>query len=536
VEIEKDKKTEEVNERRWVAIALGVIAAAYVALVGSHLSIAYIDFGDGNYLYISRRVADGLVLYRDILSPQPPLHIYLGAMLVWIGSALGSALYTVRLFSIVLHLGTMLVMYVVGRRVIGDRAGGVASAAIYLVLPIGFWWSLGYESELLEIFFLMLSFVCFVEAGRGYEEERPEGAGKKMIAAGVLATCAMFTNMTAVPYVGFSALWLLVRRRRLVLWYLVPIVVVSITGVIVLELMSGGNYLANVFFNQVGTFPKREISGQSVVAYAVGKIVREGKDLLFWEGPYIMLGLLGLISFVRRSRQPMREYIGWYGVFSLLSIVFVSKGATMEYIFTLGEPFVALFAAYFVVEFVRWIKGRSEGSSNEVVEQKTDVARDTSRVLSFIGAALLILVCTVIGTAFIRITLLQKNYEQDANGVRQIVSYIEKYSGPGDSILAPPYYAFISKRRLYEEYSELFIWTIKYYNETIVEGRPGEGVRKAESIAGALARQEIPIVVLDLKQTGRIPPIRNAIERFYTPLLEKPLHTLNTPLQIYIPH
>jgi hypothetical protein len=48
VEIEKDKKTEEVNERRWVAIALGVIAAAYVALVGSHLSIAYIDFGDGN--------------------------------------------------------------------------------------------------------------------------------------------------------------------------------------------------------------------------------------------------------------------------------------------------------------------------------------------------------------------------------------------------------------------------------------------------------------------------------------------------------
>lgn len=170
-----------------------------------------------------------------------------------------------------------------------------------------------------------------------------------------------------------------------------------------------------------------------------------------------------------------------------------------------------------------------------MVDEKIDVASDTSRVLSSIGAALLILVCTAIGIAFIRITLVQKNYEQDAEGVGHIVSYIEKYSAPGDSILAPPYYAFISQRLLYEEYSELFIWTIKYYNETIVERRPGEGVRKAESIAMALARQQIPIVVLDLKQTGRIPPIRNALERFYTPLLEKPIQTLNTPLQIYIP-
>lgn len=367
VEIKREK-SEEVNERRWAAVALGVIAIVYALLVGSHLSIAYIDFGDGNYLYISTRVADGVVLYRDILSPQPPLHLYLGAVLIWIGRALGSALSTVRLFSIVLHLVTMLVMYMVGRRVIGSRTGGVVTAAIYMLLPIGFWWSLGYESEPLEIFFLMLSFLCFIDAGRGYVSARPKSAANAMIGAGILATCAMFTNMTAVPYVGFSALWLLVRRRRLVLWYIVPIVVVIVTGIIALELLTGGNYVANVFFNQVGTFPKREISGQSVVAYAVGKIIREGKDLLFWEGPYVMVGLLGLIGFVRRSQHSMREYVGWYGMFSLLSIVFVSKGATMEYIFTLGEPFVALFAAYFVVEFVRWLNRRTDEPTNRRTE------------------------------------------------------------------------------------------------------------------------------------------------------------------------
>lgn len=532
------EKREKENERGWVAVILGVFAIVYALLVASHLSIAYIDFGDGNYLYISTRLADGLVLYRDILSPQPPFHLYLGAVLIWIGRELGSAVYTVRVFSILLHVGTMLVMYMVGRRVIGNRAGGVVTGAIYLLLPIGFWWSLGYESELLEILFLMLSFLCFIEAGRLQVGSRPEAAGKKMAVAGVLAVCAIFTNMTAVPYVGFSTLWLLVRRRRLVLWYLVPIAGLSIVGIAVLELLSGGNYLGNVFFNQVATFPKRAISGQSVVAYAIGKIMREGKDVLFWEGSYIVLALLGLIGFMRRglaaqasqprfNNQAMREYIGWYGLFSMLSIVFVSKGATMEYIFTLGEPFVALFAAYFVIEFTKWI--------TRPAEEKIDVAGDTSRVVSLIGAGLLVLVCAVIGTAFIRVTLLQKNYEQDAEGVRQIVSYIEKHSKPGDPILAPPYYAFISKRRLYEEYSELFIWTIKYKNEVIVDKRPGEGVRKAESIANALAAKQIPIVVLDLNQTGRIPPIRDAIERFYKQLLEKPIHTLNTPIQLYIP-
>ena len=545
----KREKSEEANERGWVAVILGVFAIVYALLVVSHLSIAYIDFGDGNYLYISTRLADGLVLYRDILSPQPPFHLYLGAVLVWIGRALGSVLCTVRVFSILLHLGTMLVMYMVGRRVIGNRAGGVVTAAIYLLLPIGFWWSLGYESELLEILFLMLSFLCFIEAGGLQVASRPKAAGKKMAVAGVLAVCAMFTNMTAVPYVGFSALWLLVRRRRLVLWYLVPIVGLSIVGIAVLELLSGGNYLGNVFFNQVATFPKRAISGQSVVAYAIGKIMREGKDVLFWEGSYIVIALLGLIGFMRRglaaqasqpgfNNQRVREYIGWYGLFSMLSIVFVSKGATMEYIFTLGEPFVALFAAYFVIEFTRRTyraTDQTDEPTSRPAEEKIDVAGDTSRVVSLIGAGLLVLVCAVIGIAFVRVTLLQKNYEQDAEGVRQIVSYIEKHSKPGDPILAPPYYAFISKRRLYEEYSELFIWTIKYKNEVIVEKRPGEGVRKAESIANALAGKQISIVVLDLNQTGRIPPIRDAIERFYKPLLEKPIHTLNTPLQLYIP-
>ena len=34
------------------------------------LNEGYIDFGDGNYMYISWRMSEGAMLYRDILSPQ----------------------------------------------------------------------------------------------------------------------------------------------------------------------------------------------------------------------------------------------------------------------------------------------------------------------------------------------------------------------------------------------------------------------------------------------------------------------------------
>jgi hypothetical protein len=64
----------------------------YAALVVTHWGEDYIDFGDGNYLYISSRIADGMVLYRDIMAPQPPCHLYLGALLIKIGRLIGHPL------------------------------------------------------------------------------------------------------------------------------------------------------------------------------------------------------------------------------------------------------------------------------------------------------------------------------------------------------------------------------------------------------------------------------------------------------------
>ena len=64
-----------------------------------------------------------------------------------------------------------------------------------------------------------------------------------------------------------------------------------------------------------------------------------------------MESLLGLALYNRLDTRPEREYLVWYSLALLLSALYVSKGGTGDYIFTIGEPAVALFAAYFLVQF-----------------------------------------------------------------------------------------------------------------------------------------------------------------------------------------
>ncbi|MBN1477556.1 hypothetical protein JXA47_12445, partial [Candidatus Sumerlaeota bacterium] len=95
-----------------VLVLMGLVALG----VGiATLSPAYIDFGDGNYLYIAWRMSQGAQLYSDILSPQPPLHLHIGAALVWLGERIGSAVITVRFALVLIHILTGWLIYRLAR-------------------------------------------------------------------------------------------------------------------------------------------------------------------------------------------------------------------------------------------------------------------------------------------------------------------------------------------------------------------------------------------------------------------------------------
>ena len=499
--------------------------AVYAVITAIHWNYGYIDFGDGNYIYISWRMAQGTMVYRDILAPQPPMHLYTGMMLVKLAALLGTPMILAfRSFSLLLHMATAMLVYLSANRLArpaendprpASAAPGAWAAAIYLLLPLGFWWSMGYQSEPLEMVFIMAAFVLFLRFSPG-----------AMAGAGTLMALATLTNMTAAPYTLFCAGYLAVRRPRLLLAYLLPCVALLVAVSAVLEWRTGA-YLENVIMNQVGSFPREEFlpAGQTLYSYAWGKIVREGMDVFILEGGFIVLGLLGLLQYSRRGEPEACEFATFFGFFAMCSILYVSKGGTVDYIFTIGEPFTAAFAGIFLWEFTR---------KNLSGWRRAISWRNWTPIAAAMATAALAVLLLGRGLSHSYDTLKQRTYEQDEAGAKMVADAIRKNVPEDGLVLAPPYYAVLAERKIVEDYSEILLWQLKYHNEVFDKER-GRGVETTERIAQKLRDKQVDFVVLDLNQTGKIKPIADAIAAAYEPARIKELATLNTRLMFYRP-
>jgi len=514
------RKGPENSVSRTEVLGLLLIALLYAVPVISCWNMGYLDFGDGNYMYISWRVSQGAVLYRDILAPQPPLHLYLGAAIAWVGDRiLPHPIWAFRTFSLILHLSTMLLVWATARRVY-DRPSTLApllAAAIYLVVPIGFWWTLGYQSQPLLIFLLLVMFY-------GVIRNTPRWSA----AAGFAGGLGLLTNMTTAPYVLFTAGWLLLRRTRHGLAFSMVAALLPLAVIPMMEVYTGA-YISNVVKNQVGAFPRAEVlaqSGQTVTGYIVQKLQSEGGDVLRLEGSWVVLGLIGMLMYGASRRVHLsREYILFFSFFSLCSIIYVAKGGTVDYVFSLAEPYVAIFAGLTgagIILFARrmWGKGPSFKDFTPLAMPLTGVA--------------LLLAVSWLGLTHNIMTLQQRTYELTEAETLRIVNRIKANTKPDDEIIAPPHLAFIAKRKIAQDYSEHFLWRLKYMNERLDSER-GRAVETIEALAVQLNRKELPFLVLDMNQTGILPEIQEAVVKNYTPLLKEPMMTLNTPLQFYKP-
>lgn len=527
---------------RLVHWLLGLIAfAAYAGFVVPQWGEGYIDFGDGNYMYIASRIAEGAVVYRDILAPQPPNHLFLGAGLVKLHEALNASIPATlqrdhpilffRAFSLLLQFATFLLVIRLGGRAWGSAAAGIAAGAVYLALPLNLWWGMAYQSEPLEIFFLLAMMNCAL-GGRS--------AGDFF--AGVFAAMAAMTNATAAPFLLVLILYMAVANWRRALRMAVPALVLAGAMTGLMEWYSGGYFLRTVVLDQAGTVPPDD-----TLNYMLGKIEREGGDILFREGVFIIVGLLGLFRFIRTSplQAEARGGLVWFSLATLGSFLYVIKGGTVDYIFSLAGPALAIMGG------ALWAEVAPLGDEDENGPGHAAPAHwlrwIDSALPRLVALALLALVLFPV-LMFYQALWTQEAWELPdldhapklADGspgpnVEQIEFWIEQYSEPGDTILAPPFYAVLTGRDLWGDYSELFIWRIKDHNDRMADDLEGRGYQKTLALAGALGKAELPIAIVEMDQTGQLPEVREALDEAYRPLLEEPYRTLNTRLGIFVP-
>jgi hypothetical protein len=236
--------------------------------------------------------------------------------------------------------------------------------------------------------------------------------------------------------------------------------------------MRTGAFFQNVILNQVGTYPSDYPGG--LLAYFVHKLTREGRNVLRAEGVWVALAILGLLwaAALRRPVTLRSIYIGLYSLGGLLSITYVTKGGTVDYIFCLGEPFVGIWAAWTLMEMARVLNLRARGLG------------------TVLAAVIFLLGCWQVRPYLWRY-MSQAGFEWPRDRMRLVVEQIEAHSGPDDLILAPPHFAFITQRRLVEDFSSTYLWYTKWRL-----GDP-EGLAMMERIGAAIAEGRVALVAIN---------------------------------------
>lgn len=501
----------------------------------------YWDFGDGNYMYIARRVREGAILYKEILAPQPPLHTLSGMLAQSIGSVFGSELYGVRAFCLLLRFLASTAVFLLARRYFRCPFVALITAAVYLTLPIGFWWSMGYQSENLELIFLTISLWLIISWDK-----------KQIAIAGVLGALACHTNMTGAPYLIANALFLAFRYPKLALWYLAPAISVYTVFAIGANIWTEGYFVNNVLLNQVGTFPRNDIlaamsNGQNTfLDYAWGKISSQSWEVLVLEAGIIAAAMVAVVMDLLKTPPPeetkvgeaktrwhQTEFLAWSFLAGLLSICFTAKGGTVNYIFVLGEPMVAVFGGASIARLLRL------GMPRDKAIWKSLSIWNTRAFLQVLFPLMALAVIYIPMIRNIRQTLDQQQTELPEPQVQQLRGFIENYAKEGDTILAPPFYAYLTGTKVAGELAENYIWNIKWMNESFdfqnYNIPTGEGVAKMEDVARMLRSRQVKVVLLDTGQTGKVPVIRQALEEHYQRAEPKLYRTRNTSLELLIP-
>lgn len=547
----------------WFSAWLGM-AAFYLLVVKAPPSRAYIDFGDGNYQYISRRLVEGVGLYTEILSPQPPFHLWMGTLLVRLSEAYGFEPLPAFRWSIhLIRALTALCVFGVAWRLFGKGSVAFLAGSIFFFLPEGYRWSQSYQSEHLEL--LLLSFGWLACLG--------ERVSMRCL-AGIAAVGAIWTNMSALPFsillvlhAGFAPtfLWQSLASSAATLALLL--------GTCIFRY--GGKYIENVWTNQVASFPSDPRAW-------LASIAEQGTTIITLEGFVILAALVGMYRFLHDLEIPPRTIrerllVVAYGIVSVGSAIYVVKGGTVDYIFMLAETALAVFGAaalrQWFVEAPRM--GALEFAPKPGLER---LGTPALRVFLLIGAIVLFgwhPFRFLIATRF-QFSAGVDLADQSAGRVvefsdaeaRTLERVILEFSKPEDLIWAPPYLAAISGRTLALDLSETYLWWVRWHH-SLPPGRADADVdRMIEGFTELAGERKVALFLVNDRSgqwgqllvpnrdlpigPGRGVPIRNidprierlqkAIEENYEPLRARPgseeklyFQGWNERLEVWVP-
>ncbi|MCD6518720.1 MAG: phospholipid carrier-dependent glycosyltransferase [Anaerolineae bacterium] len=188
------------------AIALGLLALACIYY--SYRLTKWLAYDDeGGYLYAAWRITEGEVPYRDFLTPQLPVFLYPGALVLKLGHY---SVFAARLYMVGLVLGAALSLFLTVRNVWGDGAA-LCTLPLVLVQAEFFWAARFFRPEAPMLFWAMLGLYLFT---RGY----PTRDRSQLLLAGIALGLSMMAKLFGALIAAGVGLFVFIESVRLRDW------------------------------------------------------------------------------------------------------------------------------------------------------------------------------------------------------------------------------------------------------------------------------------------------------------------------------
>jgi hypothetical protein len=454
---------------------LGKAAAAVVLLLlcffywltaihpGSH---AYLDYVDGYYLYVAQRMAHGAVLYSGVMGVQPPGIYVVGAALFRVHDQLATA----RVYSGLLHCGTIVLVAAVTFRLTNRGVDALVSAALYTMAPYGLIWSRIFDPNPLVTFLSL----CCLWALLG-------DRGRWAALAGGFAALALLTKVWYVPVGGVAIWWLATYRRQQLVIFLVGALVPAVLACALGTLSAGAAFWHGLLVQDASP-----VSGVWFESSFIHVLIED------WF--LLILGLAGARALWRSGDHRCRLAALWIP-FSCLVLLATVKEGTAWPVFQFAEPCLAVGAAAL-------LSGRFGKSGTTALAAPTKPYPIRSAVIAL--AVLLLLAVPALRTAS----------SWPNSGENAMVAALRSAKPAKSPVLAPPFYLYLSGRLGVDRFADINLW-----GQEAVRG-DAEAVRALSALVAALDRGAVPMVLAD-NRVRALDGVPQALRAHYKQL---PLH------------
>ncbi|MDP3987505.1 MAG: glycosyltransferase family 39 protein [Nanoarchaeota archaeon] len=232
----------------------GLLVSAIVLFLIIKLSQLDFKFSDGpTYMYMANLVLQGLVPYRDFFLANPPLQVYIIAF--W-ELFFGNNILLLKLIPLFATVGSALFIYRFMNKKFGELQALTASVLFlfsFLILL-----TTDYSTGIhLTLFFILASF-CFIE------EDKP-------LLAGILGSLALLTRLYAVFPLAGAGLYYLIFKRAGIPKFIAGLLLVFLPISIILQTISNGTYLDQIFFFRLNLVSGIGLSKFSVVSFFLSR-------------------------------------------------------------------------------------------------------------------------------------------------------------------------------------------------------------------------------------------------------------------------